>query len=192
MPLRKCSQKIIILGLIMSLLGNVEADTLPSGDFIALPPSSRAVKSRNGAYHFRVHTTDNWRSPFPLGTLSTSSANGQNVWWQRRLPQHYGPRFMVVTPSGDVVLLDSWLNGKPVHAVSVLNNRNGSLVNFSYEDVLRSLGLSSAMLAERARFGSWWITAKPSLDWSGNLVLIPAGGKTLVVNAMKATINVKP
>lgn len=176
----------------MCPLGDAEGGTLPSSDSIALPPSSREVKSKYGVYYFRVHTTDNWQTPFPLGTLSIGSRNGQNVRWQRKLLLHYGPRFMVVTPSGDVVLLDSWLNGKPVNAVSILNNRNGSVVNFSYEDIRRSLGLAPAVLAQRARFGSWWMSGKPTQDSTGNLVFIPAGGKTLVVNAVKATINVKP
>jgi hypothetical protein len=56
----------------------------------------------------------------------------------------------------------------------------GSLVSFSDEDVLRSLNISPAVLAENARFGSWWISNKPSLDESGNLALIPYGGKMLI------------
>jgi hypothetical protein len=54
-------------------------------------------------------------------------------------------------------------------------------VSFSDEDVLRSLNISPAVLAENARFGSWWISNKPSLDESGNLALIPYGGKMLIL-----------
>jgi hypothetical protein len=50
-------------------------------------------------------------------------------------------------------------------------------VSFSYEDVLGSLKVSPAVLAEKTLFGSWWISNKPSLDESGNLALIPDGGK---------------
>jgi hypothetical protein len=42
-------------------------------------------------------------------------------------------------------------------------------VSFSYEDVLRFLKVSPAILAEKARFGSWWISNKPSLDGCGIL-----------------------
>ena len=63
---------------------------------------------------------------------------------------------------------------------SVAAASKGSLVSFSYEDVLRSLNISPAVLAENARFGSWWISNKPSLDESGNLALIPYGGKMLI------------
>jgi hypothetical protein len=106
-------------------------------------------------------------NPFPRGTLSVGS--GQRVAWQGRLPHHYGPRFTLVTITGDVILLDGRLNIKPTHAVSILNTSKGYLVSFSYEDVLRSLKVSPAVLAEKARFGSWWISNKPSLDGSGNL-----------------------
>jgi hypothetical protein len=112
--------------------------------------------------------------------------------WRGELPQHYGPRFTYVTQTGDVILLDGWLNIKPPDAVAILNGKQGSLVSFSYEDVTRSLGVSPAALAEKARFGSWWITNKPSLDASGNLVLIPAGGKTLIVDTRQAKIYSKP
>ena len=63
---------------------------------------------------------------------------------------------------------------------SVAAASKGSLVSFSDEDVLRSLNISPAVLAENARFGSWWISNKPSLDESGNLALIPYGGKMLI------------
>jgi hypothetical protein len=48
-------------------------------------------------------------------------------------------------------------------------------------------------LIEKARFGSRWISNKPSLDGSGYLTLIPGGGKIkmLIVDARKAKIYFK-
>jgi hypothetical protein len=112
--------------------------------------------------------------------------------WQGKLPYHYGPRFTLVTITGDVILLDGRLNIKPTQAVTILNASKGSVVRFSYEDVLQALKVSAAVLVEKAHFGSWWISNKPSLDGSGNLALIPAGGKTLVVDARQAKIYIKP
>jgi hypothetical protein len=112
--------------------------------------------------------------------------------WQGKLPHHYDPRFTLVTITSDVILLDGRLNIKPTHAVTILNASKGSVVSFSYEDVLQALKVSAAVLVEKAHFGSWWISNKPSLDGSGNLALIPAGGKTLVVDARQAKLYVKP
>jgi hypothetical protein len=75
--------------------------------------------------------------------------------WQGKLPHQYDPRFTLVTITGDVILLDGRLNIKPTQAVTILNASKGSLVSFSYEDVLRSLKVSPAILAKKARFGSW-------------------------------------
>ena len=173
-------------------VNGIATNNMPPNDSITLPPASRVVESQNGVFRFRVYTNDNWRTPFPQGTLSVGSSSVQRVAWQGELPQHYGPRFTLVTTNGNVILLDGWLNIKPSYAVTILKGGQGSLVSFSYEDVLRSLRVSPAVLAEKARFGSWWITSKPSLDASGNLALIPAGGKTLIVDVRQAKIYAKP
>jgi hypothetical protein len=183
---------LVIASLAMAPFDGITANNMPANDSITLPPASRVVESMNGAFRFRVYTTDNWRTPFPRGTLSVGSGSGQRVVWQGKLPHQYGPRFTLVTITGDVILLDGRLNIKPTHAVTILSASKGSLVSFSYEDVLRSLKVSPAVLAEKARFGSWWISNKPSLDESGNLALIPAGGKTLIVDARQAKLYVKP
>jgi len=59
-------------------------------------------------------------------------------------------------------------------------------------NVLQALKVSAAVLVEKARIGSRWISNKPSLDGSGNLTLIPAGGKMLIVDARQAKIYIKP
>jgi len=48
--------------------------------------------------------------------------------------------------------------------------------------VLQALKVLTAIFVEKARFGSWWISNKPSLDGSENLTLIPAVGKMLIVD----------
>lgn len=183
---------LVIASLTMAQVDGIAANNMPPNDSMPLPPVSKEVESKNGAFRFRVYTTDNWRTPFPQGTLSVGSSSAQRVAWQVKLPHQYGPRYTLVTTTGDVILLDGWLNIKPDYAVAILNGSQGSLISFSYEDVLRSLKISPAVLAEKARFGSWWITGKPSLDASGNLALIPAGGKTLIVDIRQAKIYAKP
>jgi hypothetical protein len=183
---------LVIASLAMAPVAGIAADKMPANDSITLPPASRVVESKNGAFRFRIYTTDNWRTPFSRGTLSVGSNSGQRVAWQGKLPHHYGPRFTLVTKVGVVILLDGWLNIKPAYAVTILNASNGSLVSFSYEDVVRSLRVSPSVLAEKARFGSWWMTSKPSLDASENLVLIAAGGKMLIVDIRQAKLYAKP
>lgn len=182
---------LVIASLAMAPVASIATNNMPQNDSTTLPPISRVVESKNGTFRFRVYTKDNWRTPFPQGTLSVATSNVQRVAWQGKLPHRYGPRFTLVTTTGDVILLDGWLNIKPAYAVTILNHSRGSLVSFSYDDILRSLGVSPAVLAEKARFGSWWITSKPSLDASGNLVLIPAGGKMLIVDVRQAKIYAK-
>jgi len=183
---------LVIISLAMAPEAGIAAYKIPANDSITLPPASRVVESKNGAFRFRIYTTDNWRTPFPRSTLSVGSSSGQRVAWQGKLPHHYGPRFTLVTKVGDVILLDGWLNIKPAYAVTILNPSKGSLVSFSYEDVVRSLRVSPSVLAEKARFGSWWMTSQPSLDASENLALIAAGGKMLIVDVRQAKIYAKP
>jgi hypothetical protein len=92
----------------------------------------------------------------------------------------------LVTTTGDVILLDSRLKIKSTNAITILNASKGSLLSFGYEDVLRALIVSAAALVERARFGSRWISNKPSLDECENLMVIPAGCKMLMVDARQA------
>ncbi len=183
---------LVIASLAMAPVAGIAANKMPANDSITLPPASRVVESKNGAIRFRIYTTDNWRTPFPRGTLSIGSSSGQRVAWQGKLPHHYGPRFTLVTKVGAVILLDGWLNIKPAYAVTILNASKGSLVSFSYEDVVRSLRVSPSVLAEKARFGSWWMTSKPSLDASENLAMIAAGGKMLIVDIRQAKLYAKP
>jgi hypothetical protein len=184
---------LVIASLATAPDAGIAANKMPANDSITLPPASRVVESKNGTFRFRIYTTDNWRTPFPRGSLSVgSTSSGQRVVWQGKLPHHYGPRFTLVTKVGDVILLDGWLNIKPVYAVTILNPNMGSLVSFSYEDVVRTLRVLPSVLAEKARFGSWWMTSKPSLNASENLALIAAGDKMLIVDIRQAKIYAKP
>ena len=159
-----------------------------ANDSITLPPPSRVVNSANNSYSFRITTSDNWRTPFPQGVLTSNSNARLRLTWSGKLPQYYGPRFALVTSTGDVILVDSWLNTKPIPAIAILNHGKRSWVSFGFDDVLRSLGVSAARVAEKARFGSWWISGKPYLDAAENRVLIPAGGQNLMVDLRRNTI----
>lgn len=165
----------------------------PSGaadanDSIALPPSSRVVESTNRIYRFRIFTTDQWHTPFPQGALTSSSKAKLPLAWNGKLSQYYGPRFVLVTSNGDVILLDGWLNTKPTPAIAVFYGGRRLWVSFSFEDVRRSLGVPPALLAQKARLGSWWISGKPYLDASESRVFVPAGGKTLIVDLRRKSL----
>lgn len=176
----------------MALL--MTASSGPSGaayanDSATLPPSSRVAESNNKAYRFRIFTTDNWQTPFPQGVLKSSPNAKMGLAWTGKLPQHYGPRFLLVTSNGDVILLDSWLNTKPTPAIAVFYGGKRSWVSFSFEDVRRSLGVPPALLAEKARLGSWWISGKPYLDASEDRVFVPAGGKNLILDLRRNSLT---
>jgi hypothetical protein len=160
-----------------------------ANDSITLPPITRVVQSSNKAYSFRIFTTDNWRTPFPQGVLTTGSNAKQPLAWRGKLPQHYGPRYVLVTSTGEVILVDGWLNTKPTPAIAILYRGKGSWLSFEFEAVARSLGVPLSLLAEKASLGSWWISGKPYLDTSETRLLIPAGGKTLVVDLRRQTLG---
>jgi hypothetical protein len=94
-----------------------------------------------------------------------------------------------VTSTGEVILVDGWLNTKPTPAIAILYRGKGSWLSFEFEAVARSLGVPLSLVAEKASLGSWWISGKPYLDTSETRLLIPAGGKTLVVDLRRQTMG---
>jgi hypothetical protein len=160
-----------------------------ANDSTTLPPISRVVQSTNKAYSFRIITTDNWRTPFPQGVLTSGSNAKLPLAWRGKLPQHYGPRYFLVSSTGDVILVDGWLNTKPTPAIAILYKGKGPWVHYEFDAVAHSLGVPLSLLAEKARLGSWWISGKPYLDTSESRLLIPAGGKNVVIDLRRQTLG---
>ncbi len=155
-------------------------------DGLTYPPRRQTFTA--GSYQFVVTATDQWQTPTATGTLY----EGDRRLWQRNLPHEYGPRFVLVSVAGQVLLIDESINVASPYALTLLDPSGNVMAQYSFDDIKRMLGVSSAELTRQATSG-WWISAPPTLshaaDRTGVIALIPTGGTTLEVNLATGELN---
>jgi hypothetical protein len=156
-------------------------------DVMTLPAVRQAFLSPAGDYRFVISNTDNWQSEQTTGSLTQVQPGGASVMlWQRRLPQAYGPRFVVVGPQGQVLLLDEQINVASAYAVMLLSPTGELLAQYSFDALQRLSGVTRAEIVAQASIG-WWLGGPPTLE--GDLVAVPTAGKTLRINLVTGQVD---
>lgn len=157
-------------------------------DRIDLPPVQAEYRSPGGDYRFIISSADNWKSPQGRGRLMRQTA----VVWEGGLPQEYGPRYVLVSDRGQVLMLDEGINVNSKYAIAILNPQQNRTIYHNFEQVREVLALPASTLVQQAAGGSWWISQQPSLDESGTRARIAAGGKILTVDLETGAIAIAP
>ncbi len=160
-----------------------------TADQLTYPPRRQTFTT--GSYQFVVAATNQWQTPTATGTLY----EGDRRLWQSNLPHEYGPRFVLVSPTGQVLLVDEFINVASPYALTLLDRAGNVIAQYSFDDIKRTLDVSSAELTQQATSG-WWISAPPTLGStddaaarSGAIALIQTGGTTLEVNLATGELN---
>jgi len=153
------------------------------------PPVERSFHSGNARFHLRIFTIDGWKTREPLAELR----RGDHVLWTNRLPNSHGPRDAVVLDSGQVVLLDEWINVASLRAITLLDPKGEVRAVFSYGQVRDAVGVSSTDLSRLARTGPYgrgtWLGGHPVVV--GHRIEIPAGGKTLILDLSQKVLQLR-
>ncbi len=174
--------------------GNVQADSGKAeadSDSIALPPTTRESFSSNKQYQFVISSGDGWKTKHPAGHLYGSEGGTRKLLWQGTLPQEYGPRFVLVSRRGTVLMLDEWINVKSSYAVVVLNPPAKNWIRHGFEEVEGTLGAARSVLVDSAKFG-WWISSMPTFLDDERKARVGAAGKHLVVDLMTGEMSPGP
>ena len=158
-------------------------------DRITLPPVRKEWQSPGGTYLFAVSTPDNWRSFFATGELFSLDGSSRRLLWSAKLAQRYGPRFVLVSDSGTVLMLDEWMNVTSPYAVVIVDRANRSIAQHSTDAVQAAVQVPLNRIVELAVHGPW-ISAPPRFDGTGERVLVGAGGKTLIVRLSDGALSV--
>ena len=127
-------------------------------------------------------TLDHWKTREPIAVLSS----GEKDIWRLTLSHSHGPRSVVITDSGTVVLLDEWVRIKSAHAVTVIPPTGKGVQDWSFDEVRTILDVPSKTLTQSAKIGMWMF-GTPTVK--GSVVSIPAGGKTLTIDTKAMKLN---
>ena len=158
-------------------------------DFIAFPPTHQEFSSPDGKYVFVLSTVDNWTSKQAIGELFEGGDEGRQSLWQYTLPHEYGPRYVLVSSQGQVLLLDEWINIASRQAVMLLSRENAVLAKYSFDTLQKILAVPRASIVAMARYG-WWIASPPTLDQSGETAKVETAGKVLVIDLENGELSV--
>jgi len=179
---------------VVSALAGCHESTVPTnqagGDRVAPPPTQRETASPSGRYAFVVSTPDNWASLAATGELFSASGGSRTRLWSARLPQQLGPRFVLVSDVGTVVMLDEWIKVKTANAVVILDRENRPVARHSTDAVQAVLGVPMNRIVEMATQG-YWMSAPPRFAASADAVLVEAGGKILVINLADGVLSLR-
>ncbi len=156
--------------------------SLMATDRIDLPPLERRFGS---GFVLTVKSLDGWKTP--LGRAMLVDARG-GVKWERELPQHHGPRQVLVTKSGQVLLMDEWINVLSRYALMLIAPSGVTMAEYSGEQIIRALGVPRAAIRLNARWGVW-MTSEPSVV--GDAVFFEAGGRRLVLRLADGQLSAR-
>ncbi|MEL7502751.1 MAG: hypothetical protein AAFN18_09800 [Cyanobacteria bacterium J06554_6] len=161
---------------------------LETPDTLSLPPTRQAVSTAAGDYSFEVEAADNWASRQAVGRLHQHIAGRDETMWEQMLPQEYGPRFMVVGPQGQVLLLDEFINVASPYAVMLLDSHGDVIAQHSFDDIEAALGVHRSEIVAQANHG-WWISDAPVVNEAAGQVGVATGGKTLIIDLTTGQIG---
>ncbi len=159
-------------------------------DYIVFPPTHQEFSSPDGNYVFVLSSEDDWASKQAIGELWAVADGGRQALWKRTLPHEYGPRFVLVSSQGQVLLLDEWINVASRQAVMLISRENTLLDQYSFDAIQERLEVSRARIVAMAQYG-WWIAAPPTLNDSEETARIETAGKVLVVNLESGELSVE-
>jgi hypothetical protein len=160
-------------------------------DRITLPTARREFRSPSGKYRFVVQTPDEWKSLRGSGQLFALQGTTAVPLWQRELPHQFGPRYVLVSEAGQVLLFDEWINVKSGAALMLLGADGRVVTQYGFDAIVDRLGVPADELMSKAR-GGWWISAPPSLDGPGAAVTasVSAGDKVLRIHLPDGRLTV--
>jgi hypothetical protein len=160
-------------------------------DRITLPNPRREFLAANGKYAFVVATQDGWKSPHGTGELFAVAGGNRTSIWAHELQQQFGPRFVLVSNTGTVLMLDEWINVATPRAI-VIFDRSGKLVaQHSTEAVQAVVNVPMNDIVRLAKQG-WWITEPPTLNSAGDQVRVATGGKRLDIRVADGRLSLAP
>jgi len=133
-----------------------EASQKLASDQLSHPPINQLFST--GDYRFVVTAINQWQTPDAIGQLY----QGDQLLWEKSLPQQYGPRFVVVGSQGQVLLVDEFINVASPYALMLFGIDGEQVVTHSFEDIQQVLSVSPADLTQQAASG-WWVSAEPQL-----------------------------
>lgn len=140
-----------------SSVQTADSEVAIAPDRLRHPPIRQTFTA--GSYQLVITAQDReWETPVATAQLS----DGDRLLWQQELPHEYGPRFVLVSPRGQVLLLDEFINVASPYALTLIDQSGEVVAQNSFEDVQKTLQVSLAVLTEQANSG-WWISAPPTL-----------------------------
>ena len=156
--------------------------SLMAADRIDLPPLERRFGS---SFVLTVKTLDGWKTPLARATLADARGG---VKWEQELPHHHGSRRVLVTQSGQVLLVDEWINVLSRYALTLIAPSGVTVAQYSGEQLISALGVPRAAIRLHARLGAW-MTVEPRMD--GDSVVFEAGGRRLVLRLADGQLSAR-
>lgn len=181
---------MMVLKLLLVVLATLTFTDACGNDLKVLPPGLRCFFSPSGTYLLEVRSTDQGRQPQSQAGLFLISAEGRRNLWFAELPHRYGPGFVFVSDSGEVLLVDEWIKTPSPYALTLYAKTGAVVARYSMMDIVTVSGISSPELVTRARVGPW-MSAPPKLPPTRESVMLEAGGVDLEISFSSGRLSKK-
>ena len=158
-------------------------------DRIDLPPASREFSSPGERYVLVLELPGLPNDKRARARLYRSADGQREPIWENPLPHEYGPRHALVDARGSVLLVDEWINVASRHALMLFDSAGREVAHYSFDDVVRVLGVERREVSPHAKLGVW-MTTPPVLDGERGVVNIETSGKVLSVRLSDGRLSV--
>ncbi len=185
---RRLGVTMMCAGVAGSLVSSATAGVRMLTDRIDRAPVERKIASPSGRFTLSVRAIDGWKTPHTSATLIDGTGH---VRWRMTLPHEGGPRAMLVTNSGATLFIDEWINVIPRHALMLISPTGNVVGDHAGESILTLLNVPRRTIGDLARVGPWR-SSDAVLSADGHHASLRAGGRTVTISLVDATVRVGP
>jgi hypothetical protein len=173
--------------------GLASADGMPgprkAGDSIEHPAPRREFTSPNGQFMLVVEAVDKWKKLAAKATLLRTGAAAAKVVWSHAIVQQLGPRQVLVSNEGRVLMIDEGINVRSRYALMLFDAQGQVLATHDFDTLARAAGATEAAIKAHARFGTW-MGDRPSLAAAGDFAEVPFAGRSLRVSMRDGGLSI--
>ena len=159
-----------------------------AGDRIDHPPERREFVSPDGKLQLVIEAVDGWKRLAARASLSRRQGGPPLPLWSQPIPQQLGPREVLVTDEGRVLMLDEGINVRSRYALMLFDPQGKVVATHDFDALMRTAQASNADIRANALRGTW-MGPPAALALGGTMALVPFAGRTLRVSLVDGQLT---
>jgi len=159
-----------------------------AGDRIDHPPERREFASPDGKLKLVIEAVDGWKRLAAHAILYRWQGGAPASLWSQPIPQQLGPREVLVSNEGRVLMLDEGINVRSRYALMLFDPQGKVVATHDFDALMHAAAANNAEVRANALRGTW-MGPPATLAPGGTMALVPFAGHTLRVSLVDGQLT---